>query len=134
MVNALSHVSLVVPNLESASERVRQLFGLSVGPVMVNAQQGVRMVYIELGNARLELMEPQPSNPALMRFLEKHPQGGLHHVSFEVDSVAQVCADLQAQGVSSQNESTLSTGTVIQLALHVALPAPTRRPKNHADE
>ena len=101
MVNALSHVSLVVPNLESASQRVRQLFGLSVGPVMVNAQQGVRMVYIELGNARLELMEPQPSNPALMRFLEKHPQGGLHHVSFEVDSVAQVCADLQAQGVSS---------------------------------
>ena len=68
MVNALSHDSLVVPNLESASERVRQLFGLSVGPVMVNAQQGVRMVYIELGNARLELMEPQPSNPALMRF------------------------------------------------------------------
>lgn len=99
-MTALSHVSLVVPNLEQAMQRMREVYGFKLSSVQVNAQQGVKMAYVELGNARIELMEPQPSNPALMRFLEKHPQGGLHHVALQVDSVDQTCQQLAGQGVS----------------------------------
>ncbi|MEY2621959.1 MAG: hypothetical protein RIT26_1779 [Pseudomonadota bacterium] len=96
----LSHVSLVVPNLDQAMKRMQEVYGLTLSPVMVNVEQGVKMAYIELGNARIELMEPQPSNPSLMRFLERHPQGGLHHLALGVDSVAQTCQSLQTQGVA----------------------------------
>lgn len=101
MIQGLSHVSLVVPDLEQAAQHVQALFGLQAGPVMVNEQQGVRLTYIELGNARIELMQPRPDNVALMRFLERHPQGGLHHLSLAVDSVAQTCQDLALEGVKT---------------------------------
>lgn len=101
MIHALSHVSLVIPDLDAAMQRMREVYGLTVGPVMTNEQQGVRMAYVELGNARIELMEPQATNPSLMRFLEKHPQGGLHHVSLNVASLDQQLAALSHHGIAS---------------------------------
>lgn len=100
MISGLSHVSLIVPKLEVASARLAQLFSLSTGPVMVNEAQGVRLAYVDLGNARLELIEPFPSNAALMRFLARNPQGGLHHVALHVASVADARTVLAAQGVA----------------------------------
>ena len=100
MIKGLSHVSLIVPSLEAACERMSRVYGLSVGPVMVNAQQGVRLVYVDLGNAKLEMIEPAPDNAALMRFLERHPQGGLHHIALAVDSLDQTCAQLAPAGVT----------------------------------
>ena len=99
-MTGLSHVSLVVPDLAQAMKRMQEVYGLTLSAVMVNAEQGVKMAYVELGNARIELMEPQPTNPPLMRFLERHPQGGLHHLALTVDSVEQTCQNLQAQGVA----------------------------------
>lgn len=101
MIHALSHVSLVVPDLSAAMLRMRDVYGLTVGPVMVNEKQGVKMAYVELGNARLELMEPQASNPALMRFLDRHPQGGLHHVSLNVAALGAQLAALSDHGIAS---------------------------------
>ncbi len=99
MITGLSHVSLIVPDLAAAAERLARVYGLAVGEVQVNAQQGVRLAYVELGNARLELMQPLPGNAPLQRFLERHPQGGLHHVALAVDSVAATCEALAASGV-----------------------------------
>ncbi len=101
MIHALSHVSFVVPDLNAAMQRMRVVYGLTVGEVMVNEQQGVKMAYVDLGNARIELMEPQASNPALMRFLDRHPQGGLHHVSLNVDAIGPQLAALSEHGVAS---------------------------------
>lgn len=101
MIHALSHVSLVVPDLCAAMQHLREVYGLTVGPVMVNEEQGVKMAYVELGNARIELMEPQASNPALMRFLERHPQGGLHHMSLSVDALGAQLNALSDHGIAS---------------------------------
>lgn len=99
MITGLSHISLIVPDLEAAAERLGRVYGLALGEVQVNQQQGVRLAYVELGNARIELMQPLPGNAPLQRFLERHPQGGLHHLALEVDSVAQTCEALAASGV-----------------------------------
>jgi len=65
MITGLSHVSLIVPNLDAAAKRLKELYGLVVGPARVNEQQGVRLAYVELPNARIELMEPaRPDSPA----------------------------------------------------------------------
>ena len=62
MFTGLSHVSIAVPSLDSAAKRLKDVYGLAVGPAQVNEQQGVRLAYVELPNARIELMEP--SRPA----------------------------------------------------------------------
>jgi hypothetical protein len=56
MITGFSHVSLVVPSLEKAAARLKEVYGLEIGPAQVNEQQGVRLAYVELGNARIELM------------------------------------------------------------------------------
>ena len=64
MITGLSHVSIAVPSLEAAARRLKELYGLDIGPVRVNEQQGVRLAYVELPNARIELMEPsRPDSP-----------------------------------------------------------------------
>ena len=100
MITGLSHVSLIVPDLQAACDRMTQIYGLNIGAVMVNEQQGVRMVYADLGNAKIEMIEPLPSNAALMRFLARHPEGGLHHLALSVDSLDDTCAQMATHAVT----------------------------------
>jgi methylmalonyl-CoA/ethylmalonyl-CoA epimerase len=66
---------------------------------MVNEQQGVRLAYVELGNARIELMEPSRPDSPVAKFLERNPRGGIHHFSLCADDVDREAAALRAKGV-----------------------------------
>ena len=94
----LSHVSIVVPDLAAALEKLRATYGLSAGEIKVNAEQGVRMTYIDLGNAKIELMEPSRPDSPVAKFLERNPKGGIHHFCLGVDSVEQATQQLGAAG------------------------------------
>jgi methylmalonyl-CoA/ethylmalonyl-CoA epimerase len=98
VITSLSHVSIVVPDLAAAAERLGRLFGLTIGEIRVNEQQGVRLAYVELGNARIELMEPSRPDSPVARFLEKNPSGGIHHFCLGVDSVDATAQLLTAGG------------------------------------
>ena len=88
MITGLSHVSIAVPSLEAAARRLREIYGLDVGAAKLNEQQGVRLAYVELRNARIELMEPARADSPISKFLEKNPAGGIHHFCLNVDDVA----------------------------------------------
>ena len=77
MITGLSHVSLAVPSLEAAAKRLQEVYGLRLGAVKVNAEQGVRLACVELANARIELMEPLGPDSPISKFLDKHPAGGV---------------------------------------------------------
>jgi methylmalonyl-CoA/ethylmalonyl-CoA epimerase len=98
MITGLSHVSIVVPDLDVAAERLSKLFGLAIGETKVNEQQGVRLTYIDLGNARIELMAPSRPDSPVARFLERNPGGGIHHFCLGVESVDAVADTLKAAG------------------------------------
>ena len=98
MITGLSHVSIVVPSLEAAAKRLKEVYGLEVGAAQVNEQQGVRMAYVELANARIELMEPARLDSPVSKFLEKNPAGGIHHFCLSVDDVAASATGIAAKG------------------------------------
>ncbi|HEY0337935.1 MAG TPA: methylmalonyl-CoA epimerase [Burkholderiales bacterium] len=87
MITGLSHVSIVVPNLDAAAAWLKNVYGLEVGAAKVNEEQGVRLAYVDLGNARIELMEPSREGSPVAKFLARNPQGGIHHFCLAVDSV-----------------------------------------------
>ena len=99
MITGLSHVSIVVPDLAAALEKMRATYGLTAGEIKVNDEQGVRMTYIDLGNAKIELMEPSRPDSPIAKFLERNPKGGIHHFCLGVDSVEQTTTALTAAGV-----------------------------------
>jgi methylmalonyl-CoA/ethylmalonyl-CoA epimerase len=94
-----SHVSIVVPDLEAAIETMLKVHGLASRPIAENKQQGVRLAYIDLGNCKIELMQPLTAESPVGRFLAKHPGGGMHHVCFSVDEVAAETAALKQKGL-----------------------------------
>jgi len=98
MITGFSHVSLAVPSLDAAAKRLKEVYGLSVGAVAVNEREGVRVAYIELPNARIELMEPARPDSPIAKFLEKNPRGGIHHFCLNVDNVPDTRAGLARQG------------------------------------
>jgi methylmalonyl-CoA/ethylmalonyl-CoA epimerase len=99
MITGLSHVSIVVPSLDAAGRRLREVYGLTLGEVKVNERQGVRLAYVELGNAKIELMEPSRPDSPIAKFLERNPAGGIHHFCLGVDSVEDAARALGEQGV-----------------------------------
>ena len=77
MVTGLNHVSIAVPDIEVAARELREKYGLQVGEPMVNAEQGVRLAYVELGAARIELIAPSRPDSPIAKFLERNPKGGI---------------------------------------------------------
>ena len=67
---------------------MRSVHGLASGPIKENVQQGVRLAYVDLGNSKIELMQPLTAESPVGRFLAKHPGGGLHHLWLGVEQVA----------------------------------------------
>jgi len=99
MPTSLTHVSIVVPDLDAASRKLRETYGLAVGEARTNAEQGVRLAYVDLGNARIELMEPSRPDSPIAKFLARNPKGGIHHLALGVDDMAATATALTAQGV-----------------------------------
>lgn len=112
MITRLSHVSIVVPDLAAALRKLEAAYGLSAGAIKVNEEQGVRMTYIDLGNAKIELMEPSRPDSPVAKFLERNPKGGIHHFCLGVDDVGRTTQELGAAGVQ-----VLGSGKV-QLNVH----------------
>ncbi len=98
MITGLSHVSIVVPDLDAAAARLRQVYGLATGEPQVNEQQGVRIAYVDLPNAHIELMEPTRADSPIAKFLERNPKGGIHHFCLGVDSVDATAKAIGAEG------------------------------------
>jgi methylmalonyl-CoA/ethylmalonyl-CoA epimerase len=99
MFTGLNHVSIVVPDLDAAARRLRETYGLTVGETRTNTEQGVHLAYVDLGNARIELMAPSRPDSPMAKFLERNPKGGIHHFSLNVDDMQATTGGLCEQGV-----------------------------------
>jgi len=99
MITGLSHVSIVVPDLEAAARELHRKYKLTAGPRMVNEAQGVRLAYVELGTAKIELMEPTRPDSPVAKFLERNPKGGIHHFALGVENMDHTTRALHDNGV-----------------------------------
>src|SRR6478735_12125696 len=98
MITGLNHVSIVVPDITAAARQLTEKYGIAVGPRMENAEQGVRLAYVELGTARIELIEPSRPDSPVAKFLERNPNGGIHHFCLGVDSVDDISKSIASAG------------------------------------
>lgn len=94
----LNHVAIAVPDLAAASELYRTMLGAEVGSPLPQPDHGVTVVFIELPNTKIELLEPLGEASPIRRFLEKNASGGIHHVCYEVDDITEARDHLVAHG------------------------------------
>ena len=87
MIGRLNHVAIVVDNVEKASAIYRGTLGAKVSAPESLAEHGVTVVFVELPNTKIELLEPYGENSPIAGFAAKNPSGGIHHVCYEVDDI-----------------------------------------------
>ena len=98
MLGRLNHVAIAVPDLEAGCQVYRTMLGASVSEPQVEADHGVTVVFVELPNTKIELLEPLGENSPIQAFLDKSPSGGIHHVCYEVEDIIAVRDHLKAEG------------------------------------
>ena len=98
MIGRLNHVAIAVRDLASASARYRDGLGADVSPPQSLPEHGVTVVFVELNNTKVELLAPLGDQSPIAKFLDKNPDGGMHHVCFEVDDILSARDRLVAQG------------------------------------
>ncbi len=99
MIGRLNHVAIVVPDLNAAAQLYAQQFGAEVSAPTAMPEHGVTTVFVNLPNTRIELLHPLGENSPITRFLGKNPNGGMHHVCYEVDDINEAVTRLTEQGL-----------------------------------
>jgi methylmalonyl-CoA/ethylmalonyl-CoA epimerase len=87
MLGRLNHVAIVVPDLEAGTAIYRDMLGATVSPPQPEPEHGVTVVFVELPNTKIELLEPLGEDSPVKAFLERNPAGGIHHLCYEVDDI-----------------------------------------------
>ncbi|WP_340161264.1 methylmalonyl-CoA epimerase [uncultured Hoeflea sp.] len=98
MLGRLNHVAIAVPDLAAASAQYRTMLGAEVTQPQVLPEHGVTVVFINLPNTKIELLEPLDEASPIAAFLAKNPSGGMHHVCYEVEDILAARDHLKAQG------------------------------------
>lgn len=98
MIGRLNHVAIAVPDLAAAAAIYRGALGADVSDPVALPEHGVTTVFVTLPNSKIELIAPLGENSPIARFVEQHPDGGIHHLCFEVDDIGAARENLKAQG------------------------------------
>ena len=111
----LNHVGVATPSIEKSVAMYRERMGAEVvrEPFDLPAQ-GVRVCFVDTPNSQIELIEPLGENSPIVKFLEKNPLGGQHHVCFEVPDIHAAKADFEAKGARVLGEPRIGAhGTLV---------------------
>jgi methylmalonyl-CoA/ethylmalonyl-CoA epimerase len=98
MLGRVNHIAIAVPDLAAATASYRDTLGAKVSQAQALPEHGVTVVFVELDNTKVELLEPLGESSPIAAFLEKSPAGGMHHICYEVADILAARDQLAASG------------------------------------
>ena len=104
MTKKINHIGIAVKNIETATPFYRDVLGMNFEGTEEVVEQKVRVAFLQIGESRIELLEPTSPDSPVAKFLEKNGEG-IHHVAYEVDDLAASLAELQAKEVRLIDQS-----------------------------
>ena len=110
MIGRLNHVAIAVPDLAASAALYRDALGARVSAPQPEPAHGVSVVFVELPNTKIELLEPLGENSPIAGFLERSPAGGIHHICYEVDDIRAAREKLEASGARVLGDGTPRIG------------------------
>lgn len=98
---SLSHIAIAVPSIHDVMKRLKALsFEVDARHKVADEKVDVAFVPVEVSDHfRIELVEPSSSDSPIAKFLAKRPQGGLHHLCFQVEDIKNWKKTLDSLGV-----------------------------------
>jgi len=100
MIGKLNHIAIATPNLDKAIRTYKDILGVKISAPLDQKEHGVKVVFIEIPNTKIELLEPLGENSPIENFLEKNKKGGIHHICFEVEDIDSAILHLKKEGAT----------------------------------
>jgi methylmalonyl-CoA/ethylmalonyl-CoA epimerase len=100
MIGRLNHVAIATKDIKKAAEVYRNTLGAKVSDPVPQPDHGVTTVFVELPNTKIELLEPLGEDSPIANFLKKNPNGGMHHVCYEVEDIYKARDQMRAMGAT----------------------------------
>ena len=100
MIGKLNHIAIATHNLDEAIKTYKDMLGVKISAPLDQLDHGVKVVFIELPNTKIELLEPLGENSPIENFLEKNKKGGIHHICFEVEEINTAILSLKKDGAT----------------------------------
>ena len=110
MIGRLNHVAIAVKDVAAASAHYRDQLGAEVSAPSSLPEHGVTVAFVALPNTKIELLQPLGENSPIAKFLEKNPDGGMHHLCYEVDDIRAARDALKAAGARVLGDGEPKTG------------------------
>ncbi len=104
MLKKINHLGIAVKSLETAIPFYRDQLGMTFEGTEEVAEQKVKVAFLQIGESRIELLEPTADDSPIAKFLEKKGEG-VHHTAYEVDDIEVALADLKAKGIRLIDET-----------------------------
>ena len=98
MIGSINHIAIAVPDLGVASAQWREHLGAVISAPQSLPKHGVKVVFIAASNGKVELLEPLDDKSPIAKFLDRNPDGGLHHICFDVPDLIASRDQLVATG------------------------------------
>ncbi len=100
MIGRLNHVAIATSDIKKAAKIYRDTLGATVSEEVPQPDHGVTTVFVDLGNTKVELLEPLGESSPIAKFLKRHPSGGIHHVCYEVEDIYAARDRMRAEGAT----------------------------------
>jgi methylmalonyl-CoA epimerase len=94
----IEHIGIAVKSLAAAVKVYEQAIGLKVAGYDEVDEQGVRVAMLEIGESRIELLEPTRPDSPIEKFMNKRGEG-IHHIAVRVDDIEESLRQLKAAGI-----------------------------------
>jgi methylmalonyl-CoA/ethylmalonyl-CoA epimerase len=110
MIGRLNHVAVVVPDLAAAAASYSETLGATVSDPIELPDHGVTTIFVELPNSKIELLHPLGDDSPVAKYLERNPDGGMHHLCYEVNEITAARDQLVAKGARILGDGEPRTG------------------------
>ena len=96
----INHIAIVVPDVKEAALKWQQALNMKKSEIIILEEHGVKVVFLEFSNLKIELLEPLNNKSPISKFLEKNPKGGMHHICFEVEKITETINSLKNKNIN----------------------------------
>ena len=96
----VNHIAIAVPDVKEAALKWQQALNIKKSEIIVLKKHGVKVVFLEFSNLKIELLEPLNNESPISKFLEKNPKGGMHHICFEIEKITETINSLKNKNIN----------------------------------
>jgi methylmalonyl-CoA/ethylmalonyl-CoA epimerase len=104
MLTKINHIGIAVKSLNDSLPFYRDQLGMLFLGTEEVAEQRVKVAMLQIGDSKVELLEPTSEDSPVAKFIEKNGPG-IHHLAYEVENIETAIAKLLADGVRMIDET-----------------------------